>query len=66
MSLASQDSEGKSDMSSRAASKRPLEEEASRMGPTWRYGVEVVQGKYVPFTLNASTNVPNILMRKDA
>ena len=66
LSSASQDFEGKSDMSSKAASKRPLEEEASRMGPTWGYGVEVVQGKYVPSTLNASTNVLTILMRKDA
>ena len=62
---ASQDFEGKSDMSSKAASKRPPEEEASRMGPTWGYGVEVVQGKYVPSALNASTNVLTILMRKD-
>ena len=66
MSSASQDFEGKSDMSSRTASKRPPEEEESRMGPTWGYGVEVVQGKYVPSALNASTNVPTILMRKDA
>ena len=63
---ASQDFEGKSDMSSNAASKRPPEEEASRMGPTWGYGVEVVQGKYIPSALNASTNVLTILMRKDA
>ena len=66
LSLASQDFEGKSDMASKADSKRPLEEEASRMGPTWGYGVEVVQGKYVPSALNASTNVSTILMRKDA
>ena len=66
LSLASQDFEGKSDMPSKAVSKRSLREEASRMGPTWGYGVEVVQGKYVPFALNASTNVLTILMRKDA
>ena len=66
LSSASQDSEGKNDMSSRVASKKSPEEEASRMGPTWGYGVEVVQGKYVPSALNASTNVPTILMRKDA
>ena len=66
LSSTSQDFEGKSDMSSKAASKRPPEEEASRMGPMWGYGVEVVQGKYVPSALNASTNVLTILMRKDA
>ena len=66
LSSASPDFEGKSDMSSKATSKRPLEEEASRMGLTWGYGVEVVQGKYIPFALNASTNVITILMRKDA
>ena len=66
LSSASQDFEGKSDMSSKAASKRPPEEEASRMGLTWGYGVEVVQGRYVPSALNASTNVLTMLMRKDA
>ena len=66
LSSASQDSEGKSDMSSRVASKRPPEEEVSRMGPMRGYDVEVVQDKYVPSALNASTNFPTILMRKDA
>ena len=66
MSSASQDFKGKSDISSKAASKMPPEEEASRMGPTWEYGVELVQGKYVPFALNAPANVLTILMRKDA
>ena len=66
LSSASQDFKEKSDISSKAASKMPPEEEASRMGPTWGYGVEVVQGKYVPSALNASTNVLTILMRKDA
>ena len=66
LSSAPQDFEGKSDLSSKAASKRALEEEASRMEPTWGYGVEVVQGKYVPSALNVSTNVLTILMRKDA
>ena len=66
LSSASQDFEGKSDMSSKAACKRPPEEEASRMGPMWGYGVEVVQDKYVPSVLNASANVATILMRKDA
>ena len=66
LSSASQDFEGKSDMSSKAASKRPPEEEASRMGPTWGYEVEVVQGKYVTSTLNAPTDVLTILMGKDS
>ena len=66
LSSASQDFEGKSDMPSKTVSKRPPGEEASRMGPTWGYGVEVVQGKYVPSALNASTTVLTILMRKDA
>ena len=66
LSSASQDFEEKSDMSSKATSKKTPEEEASRMGPTWGYGVEVVQGKYVPSALNASTNVLTILMRKNA
>ena len=66
LSSASQDLKGKNDMSSKVASKRPLEAEAGRMEPTWGYGVEVVQGKYVPSALNASTNDLTILMRKDA
>ena len=66
LSSASQDFKGKSDMSSKAASKRSPEEETSRMGPTWGYGMEVVQGKYVSSALNAPTNVLAILMRKDA
>ena len=66
LSSTSQDFEGKNDMPSKAVSKRPPREEASRMGPTWGYGVEVVHGKYVPSALNASTNILTILMRKDA
>ena len=66
LSLASQNFKGNSDISLKAAPKTPPEEEASRMGLTWGYGVEVVQGKYVPSALNASTNVLTILMRKDA
>ena len=42
------------------------EEGASKMGPTWGYRVGVVQGEYVTFTLNVSTNVLAILMREDA
>ena len=66
LSSASQNLKGKNDMSSEAASKRSPEEETSRMGPTWGYGMEVVQGKYVSSALNAPTNVLAILMRKDA
>ena len=65
LSSASQDFKGKSDISSKAASKAPLKEEASRMGLTWGYGVGVVQGKDVTSTLNAPTNVLAILMGKD-
>ena len=66
LSSASQDFKGKSNISSKATSEMPPEEEASRMGLTWGYGVGVVQGKYVTPALNASTNVLAILMRKDA
>ena len=66
LSSASQDFKGKSDISSKAAPKTYLEEEASRMGPTWGYRVGVVQGKYVTSVLNAPANVLTILMRKDA
>ena len=63
LSSASQDFKGKSDMLSKAASK--VEEEASRMGLTWGYGVVVVQGKDVTSALNVPTNVLAILMGKD-
>ena len=66
LSSAFQDFKGKSNISLKAALKKPPEEEASRMGPTWGYGAELVQGKYVPSALNALANVLTILMRKDA
>ena len=66
LSSASQDFKGKSDISLKATSKMPPEEEASRMGPTWGYRVGLVQGKYVTSALNAPINVLVILMRKDA
>ena len=66
LSSAFQDFKGNSNISLKAAPKKALEEEASRMGPTWGYGVELVQGKYVPSALNALANVLTILMRKDA
>ena len=53
-------------MSSKAASEVPLEDKASRIGPTWGYGVGVVQGKDVTSALNAPTNVLAILMGKDS
>ena len=61
-----QDFKGKSNISLKATPKKPPEEEASRMGPTWGYGVKLIQGKYVPSALNALVNVLTILMRKDA
>ena len=66
LSSASQDFKGKNDISSKAASKEPLEEEASRMGLAWGYGVGLVQGKDVTSALNAPTNVLAILMGKDS
>ena len=66
LSSASQDFKGKSDMSSKAASKAPPEEKASRLELTWGYGVGVVQGKDVTSALNAPTNVLAILMGKDS
>ena len=66
LSSAFQDFKRKSNISLKVAPKKPPEEEASRMGPTWGYGVELIQGKYVLFTLNVPANVLTILMRKDA
>ena len=66
LSSASQGFKGKSDMSSKTASKEPPEEKTSRMGLTWGYEVGVVQGKDVTSALNAPTNVLTILMGKDS
>ena len=66
LSSASQDLEGKNNMSSKAAFKTPPEEKASRMGLAWGYEVGVVQRKDVTSTLNAPTNVLTILMGKDS
>ena len=66
LSSASQDFKGKSDMTSKAASKAPSEEKASRMELTWGYGVGVVQGKDVTSALNVPTNVLAVLMGKDS
>ena len=57
LSSASQDLEGKNDMSSKAAFKAPPEEKASRMGLAWGYGVGVIQRKDVTSASNALTNV---------
>ena len=65
LSSAFQDFKGKNNISLKAAPKKPPEEGASRMGSTWGYDAELVQGKYVPSALNAPTNVLTILMRKD-
>ena len=66
LSSALQDFRGKSNVSMKAAPKKPPEGSASRMGPTWGYGAKLVQGKYVPSALNAPTSVLTMLMRKDA
>ena len=66
LSSALQDFKGKSNISLKAAPKKSPEGEASRMGPTWGYSAKLVQGKYVPSTLNAPANVLIMLMRKDA
>ena len=66
LSSALQDLKGKSNISLKAAPKKPPTGDASRMGPTWGYDVKPVQGKYVPSAVNAPANVLIILMRKDA
>ena len=66
MSSALQDFKGKSNVSMKDAPKKPLEGDASRMGPTWGCGAELVQGKYVPSALNAPASILTMLMRKDA
>ena len=66
LSLALQDFERKSNISLRAAPKKPPEGDTIRTGPTWGYGAKLVQGKYVPSALNTPTNVLTMLMRKDA
>ena len=65
LSSALQDFKEKSNISLKAALKKPPEGDASRMGPMWGYGAKLVQGKYVPSALNAPANVLTLLMRKD-
>ena len=64
LSSALQDFKGKSNVSMKAIPKQPPEGDASRMGPTWRYGAKLVQGKYVPFALNALASVLTKLNEK--
>ena len=66
LSSALQDFKEKSNVSMKAAPKKPPERDASRMGPTWGYGAKLVLDKYVSFTLNAPASVLTMLMRKDA
>ena len=66
LSSALQDFERKSNISLRAAPKKPPEGDTIRMGAMWGYGAKLVQGKYVPSALNTLANVLTMLMRKDA
>ena len=66
LSSAVQDFKEKSNVSMKAAPRKPHEGDASRMGPTWGYGAKLVQDKYVPSALNAPANFLTVLMRKDA
>ena len=66
LSSALQDFRGKSNVSMKAAPKKPPEGSASRIGPMWGYDAKLVQGKYIPSALNAPASVLTILMRKDA
>ena len=66
LSSALQDFKGEGNFSTKAAPKKPPEGDTSGMGPTWRYGAKVVQGKHVPSALNAPASVLTMLMRKDA
>ena len=66
LSSALQDFKEKSNISLKAAPKKPPEGGASRMGTTWGYNAKLVRGEYVPSALNAHANVLTMLMRKDA
>ena len=66
LSSALQDFKGKSNISLKAAPKKPHEGDASRMGPMWGYGAKLVQSKYLPSALNAPISILTMLMRKDA
>ena len=49
-----------------AIPEQPPKGDVSEMGPMWRYGVKLDQGKYVPSALNAPASTLIMLMRKDA
>ena len=57
LSSALQDFKGMSNVSMKAAPKKPPEGDASRMAPTWGYDAKLVQGKYVLSALNAPTKI---------
>ena len=57
LSSALQDFNGKSKVTVKAILKQSLEGDMSGMGPTWRYGTKLVQGKYVPSALNAPVSI---------
>ena len=64
LSSAFQDFNGKSRVTVKAILKQSPEGDMSGMGPTWRYGGKLVQGKYVPSALNAPASGLIMLMRK--
>ena len=61
-----QDFKGKSNFSTKAAPIKLPEGDTSGMGPMWGNGAKLVQGKYVPSTLNAPASILTMLMRKDS
>ena len=64
LSSALQDFNGKSKVTMKAIPKQPPEGDMSGMGPTWRYGAKLVQGKYVPSALNAPVSILIMLNEK--
>ena len=66
LSSALQDFDEKSNVLVKVIPKQPPEGEVSGIGPMWRYGAKLVQGKYVPSALNTLASVLIMLMRKDA
>ena len=66
LSPALQNFDGKSNVLVKAIPKYSPKGDVSEMGPTWRYGVKLDQGKYVPSALNAPASSLIVLMRKDA
>ena len=66
LSSALQDFDEKSNVLVKVNPKQPPEGDVSGVGPTWRYGAKLVQGKYVPSALNAPASGLIMLMRKDA